>query len=139
RHRQSGLRRQRSQCGAVRAPPGPRTAGGGCTCSRVERVRILHLLSSPFWSGPAENVALLAAAQRALGHEVTVAVDRKRVQVGSEEPIVPRLLEVAPGMLDEGGLELSVKSSPLASARDIALMRKRALDVVHSHFTHDHV
>ena len=41
-------------------------------------MRILHLLASPFFSGPAESVALLALAQRALGHEVSVAVDRKR-------------------------------------------------------------
>jgi glycosyltransferase involved in cell wall biosynthesis len=101
-------------------------------------MRILHLLSTPFWSGPAENVALLAVAQRALGHQATVAVDRKRTQVASEEPIVPRLREL--GVLDEGGLELSVKSSPLAMARDVAsLRRRRDVEVIHSHFTHDHL
>src|SRR5687767_9396102 len=101
-------------------------------------MRILHLLSSPFWSGPAENVALLAVEQRALGHEATVAVDRKRSLVASEEPIVPRLREL--GVLDEGGLELSVKSSPLAMARDVASLRKRRdVEVVHAHFSHDHL
>src|SRR5262245_34194601 len=101
-------------------------------------MRILHLLSSPFWSGPAENVALLALAQRALGHEVTVAVDRLRTQVASEEPVVPRLQALA--LLDEGGLELSVKSSPLAVVRDAAaLRRRRDVDVVHAHFSHDHL
>ena len=73
-------------------------------------MRILHLLSTPFWSGPAENVALLALAQRALGHEATVAVDRLRTRVGSEEPVIPRLQALGPGLLDEGGLQLSVKS-----------------------------
>ena len=49
---------------------------------------ILHLLASPFWSGPAENVALLARAQREAGHEVTVAVDRRRKEIPAEEPSV---------------------------------------------------
>jgi L-malate glycosyltransferase len=102
-------------------------------------MRILHLLSSPFWSGPAENVALLALAQRALGHEATVAVDRLRTRVASEEPVVPRLQALGPGLLDEGGLELSVKSSPLAMIRDAAALRRRSADVVHAHFSHDHL
>jgi len=102
-------------------------------------MRILHLLSSPFWSGPAENVALLAMAQRALGHEATVAVDRLRTRVASEEPVVPRLQALGPELLDEGGLELSVKSSPLAIVRDAAALRRRKVDVVHAHFSHDHL
>lgn len=99
-------------------------------------MRILHLLASPAFSGPAENVALLALAQRALGHQVTVAVDRKRTEMASEEPAVPRLRSL--GLLDEGGLELSVKSTPLAMARDVLALRKRSVEVVHSHFSHDH-
>src|SRR5262245_56389292 len=102
-------------------------------------MKILHLLSTPFWSGPAENVALLALAQRALGHEATVAVDRLRTQVASEEPVVPRLRALGSGLLDEGGLQLSVKSSPLALVRDAAGLRRRSVDVVHAHFTHDHL
>jgi len=100
-------------------------------------MRILHLLASPAWSGPAESVALLAAAQRALGHEVSIAVDRKRFGPSSEEPIVPRLLAL--GLLDEGGLELSVKSSPLAAVRDVRALARRPLDAVHAHFSHDHL
>ena len=52
-------------------------------------MKILHLLASPVWSGPAEPVALLAAAQRALGHDVRVAIDRKRLLVSSEELALP--------------------------------------------------
>ncbi|MHB8878577.1 MAG: glycosyltransferase [Myxococcaceae bacterium] len=100
-------------------------------------MRVLHLLASPVWSGPAENVALLAAAQRALGHVVWVAVDRKRAGLSSEEPILPRLQAL--GLLDEGGLELSVKSSPLGMLRDARALRRRELDVVHAHFSHDHL
>jgi glycosyltransferase involved in cell wall biosynthesis len=100
-------------------------------------VRILHLLASPAFSGPAENVALLAAAQTALGHQVSVAVDRKRAQVSSEEPAVPRLEALQ--LLDDGGLELSVKSGPRALWSDLRALHNRPVDVVHAHFTHDHL
>lgn len=100
-------------------------------------MRILHLLASPFWSGPAENVALLAQAQRALGHEVTVAVDRKRRDIAAEEPAVPRFQQL--GLLDEGGLTLSVKSPPWELWSDLRALRRRSVDVVHAHFTHDHL
>lgn len=100
-------------------------------------MRILHLLASPFWSGPAENVALLARAQREAGHEVTVAVDRRRKEIPAEEPSVPRLKEL--GLLDEGGLELSVKSPPWTVWSDTRKLKARSVDVVHAHFTHDHL
>lgn len=100
-------------------------------------MKILHLLASPVWSGPAEPVALLAAAQAALGHEVKVAIDRKRLQVTSEELALPWFQEL--GLLDGGGLELSVKSNPFVAYRDVRRLKRRELDVVHSHFTHDHV
>ncbi|MCE9672980.1 glycosyltransferase [Myxococcus stipitatus] len=100
-------------------------------------MRILHLLASPFFSGPAENLALLALAQREAGHEVTVAVDRRRRDIPAEEPAVPRLREL--GLLDEEGLELSVKSPPWSLWRDWRRLKARAVDVVHSHFSHDHL
>ncbi len=100
-------------------------------------MKILHLLASPVWSGPAEPVALLAAAQRALGHEVTVAIDRKRLEVSSEELALPHLQQL--GLLDGGGLELSVKSNPFVAYRDVRRLKRRDVDVVHSHFSHDHV
>lgn len=100
-------------------------------------MRILHLLASPFWSGPAENVALLALAQREAGHEVMVAVDRLRTEVSAEELAVPRF--EALGLLDEGGLELSVKSPPWRVWRDVRRLKARGVDVVHAHFTHDHL
>ncbi|MFP2912177.1 glycosyltransferase [Pyxidicoccus sp. 3LFB2] len=100
-------------------------------------MRILHLLASPAFSGPAENIALLALAQRELGHEASVAVDRKRSRLSSEELAVPRFQAL--GLLDEGGLELSVKSFPWAMAADALRLRRRAVDVVHAHFSHDHL
>lgn len=98
-------------------------------------MKIVHLLASPFFTGPAEAVTQLALAQRALGHEVTIAVDRKRTQTTSEELIVPRLEPL--GLLSSG-LELSVKSSPLAVLRDLRALGRLDADVVHSHFSHDH-
>jgi glycosyltransferase involved in cell wall biosynthesis len=99
-------------------------------------LRILHLLASPVFSGPAENVVGLSLQQRALGHEVSVAVDRKRNEVTSEELLAPRLSALE--LLDDGGLELSVKSSPWAIWRDVKRLRERTFDVVHCHFSHDH-
>jgi glycosyltransferase involved in cell wall biosynthesis len=99
-------------------------------------VRILHTLASPYWSGPAENVAQLALAQRALGHEVAVAIDRRRNEGPTEEIARPHL--EALGLLDDGGLELSVKSPPTTMYRDMRRLRSLAVDVVHCHFTHDH-
>ena len=100
-------------------------------------MRILHLLASPYWSGPAENVALLALGQRALGHEASVAVDRRRTHTSAEELAVPRLEEL--GLLDDGGLELCVKSPPWAFLRDVVRLRRRQVEVVHAHFSHDHL
>ncbi len=100
-------------------------------------MRILHLLASPVWSGPAEGIALLAQAQRELGHQVTFAVDRKRLQVSSEELAAPRLRSL--GLLDECGLELSVKSMPWKLLQDATRLRGNPADVVHAHFSHDHL
>lgn len=100
-------------------------------------MRILHLLASPVFSGPAENVTWLADGQRALGHQVRIAIDRKRSRLGSEEAALPRLRDL--GLLDETSrLELSPKSDLWTMSRDILRLKKQEVDVVHSHFTHDH-
>jgi hypothetical protein len=98
---------------------------------------VLHLLASPFFSGPAESLAYLALAQRELGYDVSIAVDRKRTAIVAEELAVPRLAEL--GVLADVGLELSVKSTPLAVGRDIQRLRALRVDVLHCHFSHDHV
>ena len=99
-------------------------------------MRILHLLASPFFSGPAELVARLAEGQRSLGHEVKVAVDRKRAGGSAEEPAAPVFSSM--GLLDDG-LELSVHSTPPAVLRDVRALAARRVDVVHAHFSHDHL
>lgn len=100
-------------------------------------MRVLHLFASPFFSGPAEAIAQLALAQRELGHEVAVAVDRKRLRVDAEELAAPRF--AALGLLADVGLELSVKSSPLGVGRDLRALKRLEVDVLHCHFTHDHL
>jgi L-malate glycosyltransferase len=99
-------------------------------------VRILHLLSSPVWSGPAEPVALLAAAQRELGHRVSVSIDSTRPGTGSEEPAAPRL--EALGLLDRQGLRLCTRDGAAGVWRDARRLRTLEADVVHTHFSHDH-
>ncbi|MGZ3444506.1 MAG: glycosyltransferase [Myxococcaceae bacterium] len=99
-------------------------------------MRILHLLSSPVWSGPAEPVGLLAAAQRALGHAVSVAIDSTREGTGSEEPAAPHL--AALDLLDRQGLRLSTRDGPGGLWRDARLLGRLQADVVHAHFSHDH-
>ncbi len=100
-------------------------------------MRILHLLASPFFSGPAESLLLLAEAQRALGHEVSVAFDRKRRAAAAEELLTPHV--DARRLASSVPLELSVKSTFAAVLKDLAALRKLEVDVVHCHFSHDHV
>lgn len=99
-------------------------------------MKIVHLLASPFYSGPAELVAQLALAQRVLGHEVTVAVDRKRHSAEAEELALPRLRTL--GLDADLPLELSVKSSPLGVYRDVRRLGHLQAEIVHCHFSHDH-
>lgn len=99
-------------------------------------MKVLHLFASPYWSGPAENIALLAAAQREIGHEATVAIDLKRRVAPAEELALPHFLKS--GLLGNLGLELSVKSTPFAIWRDLSILRRCDADVIHSHFSHDH-
>jgi hypothetical protein len=99
-------------------------------------MRILHLLSTPVFSGPAEAVALLAESQRRAGASVTVAVDRTRSGTGTEEPAAARF--EALGLLDGRGLALSTRGGPLALLSDARRLRRLALDVVHCHASHDH-
>jgi L-malate glycosyltransferase len=99
-------------------------------------MRILHLLSSPVFSGPAEAVALLASAQRRAGASVSVAVDSTRPGTGTEEPAVPRFQAL--GLLDMRGLALSTKAGLPTLLADAWRLRRSAVDVVHCHASHDH-
>ncbi len=97
-------------------------------------MRVLELLSSAWWTGPAEPVASLALALRARGHAVDVAVETAR-----EGNLVERL--GALGLSGPEGLALSSKSGPLGYLRDLRRLGAlaRGYDVVHANFSHDHV
>ncbi|MGO8970443.1 MAG: glycosyltransferase [Myxococcaceae bacterium] len=99
-------------------------------------MRVLHLLSSPVFSGPAEAVALLALAERRAGVTVSVAVDTTREGTGTEEPAVPRF--EALGLLDANGLALNTQGSPIQLLTDVLRLRRVHADVVHCHLSHDH-
>jgi glycosyltransferase involved in cell wall biosynthesis len=81
-------------------------------------------------------VALLAQAQRELGHWVSVAIDSTRPGTGSEEPAAPRL--EALGLLDRQGLRLCTRDGAVGVWRDARRLGTLEADVVHTHFSHDH-
>jgi glycosyltransferase involved in cell wall biosynthesis len=99
-------------------------------------VKILHLVATPYWSGPMDNVAQLALAQRQAGHQAWIAIDTKRHEAPSEEPAMPRLERL--GLKSPFALDLSTKSSPWAWMRDLQALQSVDVDVVHSHMSHDH-
>ncbi len=96
-------------------------------------MRILELLSSPAWTGPAEPVASVARELARRGHRVEVAVDTRRAGDLRER------LE-ALGLPPRADLGLSTHGGPIAFLRDAARLRRlaRDLDVVHANFSHDH-
>jgi glycosyltransferase involved in cell wall biosynthesis len=96
-------------------------------------VRVLELLSSWMWTGPAEPMASVARELVARGHAVEVAVDTRR-----EGNLVRRLGEL--GFPPRTDLTLSTKGGPVAFARDLLRLRAiaREFDVVHANFSHDH-
>ena len=96
-------------------------------------MRILELLSSPVWTGPAEPMASVARILARRGHQVEMAVDDAR-----PGDLRDRLRELGFNLrLD---LTLSTKAGPWSHLRDAWTLRRaaRELDVVHAHFSNDH-
>jgi glycosyltransferase involved in cell wall biosynthesis len=96
-------------------------------------MRVLELLSSAWWTGPAEPMASVARELRARGHAVEIAVETAR-------PGNLRERLAALGLAPRDGLALSTKSGPLAYVRDVRRLAAMArdFDVVHANFSHDH-
>jgi glycosyltransferase involved in cell wall biosynthesis len=96
-------------------------------------VRILELLSSAWWTGPAEPMASVARALVRRGHHVEVGVETARAGNLDE-----RLRGM--GLPVRGGLRLSTKGGPFAYAADVRALRRAAgaFDVFHANFSHDH-
>jgi L-malate glycosyltransferase len=96
-------------------------------------VRVLELLSSPVWTGPAEPMASVAAHLRARGHHVEMAVDTRR-----PGDLIARLRGM--GFTVRADLALTTRGFPpplLADAWRLARVG-RGYDVVHAHFSNDH-
>lgn len=96
-------------------------------------MKVLELLSSPVWTGPAEPMASVAAHLRARGHQVEIAVDARR-----PGDLRARLCSL--GFTVRGDLALTTRGFPpplLADARRLARIVP-AFDVVHAHFSNDH-
>ncbi len=96
-------------------------------------MKILELLSSPAWTGPAEPMASVAAFLSRRGHEVEVAIDTRR-----QGDLGERLRGL--GFTVRGDLALSTRGFPpplLGDARRLARLAP-GYDVVHAHFSNDH-
>lgn len=96
-------------------------------------MRILELLSSPVWTGPAEPMASLAGWLRRRGHHLEVAVDARR-------PGDLRERLRALGFPPRDDLLLTTRGFPPSVLRDARTLARLgpSFDVVHAHFSNDH-
>lgn len=97
-------------------------------------MRVLELLASEWWTGPAEPMASVARELRRRGHVVEISVETLR-----KGNLREKLRSLGLTVRDE--LALSPKSNPLAYLRDVRSLAAlaRGFDVVHTNFSHDHV
>jgi glycosyltransferase involved in cell wall biosynthesis len=94
---------------------------------------VLHLATNRWWTGSADPTIQLVAALRARGHRVLLGVtpgdrfEAKAREAGLE------LVE---------GIQLRARLAPRELLRDArrlrALVRERAVEVIHTHHSHDH-
>lgn len=97
-------------------------------------MKILHLVSSPTLTGPADPALGLARAQRALlGLDARLACDHLR-----PGNLVDKAASAGVPVLD--GLRMSTKGGLLDAVADLRALRRLAdaHDVVHAHTSHDH-
>jgi L-malate glycosyltransferase len=97
-------------------------------------VRILEMLSSPVYTGPAEPMASVAAFLASRGHVVELATDSRR-----PGDLRRRLAERGFSLRDD--LVLSTKGFPPSVFKDALRLARvgGAFDVVHAHFSNDHL
>ena len=101
----------------------------------MNRLRILHLLSSSKLTGPAEPILRLARFQQDRGHDVRLAIDLKRrgnlkERAGSF------------GVSVDENLFLSPAAGPILQLKNMARLRRMwrndALDIIHANPSNDH-
>ncbi len=101
----------------------------------LRRLRILHLLSYPIVTGPAEPVLRLACYQRACGHDVSLASDTVR-----EGDLIDRAAQM--GVPVDRRFALSTHAGPILLMRDLLAFKRLwasgEFDLVHAHRSHDH-
>jgi glycosyltransferase involved in cell wall biosynthesis len=97
-------------------------------------MRVLELLASNRWTGPAEPMASVALQLLRLGHQVEIAVETSRGGT-----IVPQLRGMGLTVREELGL--GPKDGALGFLRDLRRLAamSRGFDVLHSNFSHDHL
>jgi glycosyltransferase involved in cell wall biosynthesis len=97
-------------------------------------MRVLELLASGRWSGPAEPMASVARELARRGHAVELAVD-----TGPQHTLAQELREK--GFTVRADLSLSTKGGALAFLRDLRRLSTiaRGFDVLHANFSHDHL
>jgi len=96
-------------------------------------LRVLHLAANRWWTGSADPIIRLVVGLRARGHHVLLAVTPgDRFEAKAREAGLP--------LID--GVRLRPRVSPVDLARDAARLRAlvaaEAIDVVHTHHSHDH-
>jgi glycosyltransferase involved in cell wall biosynthesis len=99
----------------------------------VRPLTILHLAANRWWTGSADPVIRLVVGLNKRGHRALLGVIRgDRFEAKAREA----------GLELVDGLSLESRFAPLAVLRDIArlreLVRRAAVDVIHSHHSHDH-
>jgi glycosyltransferase involved in cell wall biosynthesis len=97
------------------------------------RLRVLHLVANRWWTGSADPVIRLVRGLEARGHHVQLALVRgDRFEAKAREA----------GIEPVAGMSLDVKSAPWAWVSDLTrlrtLVRDDAVDVIHTHHSHDH-
>ena len=97
-------------------------------------MRVLELLSSPVWTGPAEPMASVARQLVARGHHIEMGVDTLR-----HGDLAQRLRGMGFAVREELGL--CTRSGPLRMAIDLRRLTALAasFDLLHANFSHDHL
>lgn len=96
-------------------------------------MRVLHLVSAPTMTGPADPALGLARGQRALGVDAVIAYDTHRAGNMADKVTAAEVPHVS-------DLVLSTKAGLSAAWRDRRRLidHARSFDVVHAHTSHDH-